>query len=138
MTPSRRAPQADLHSASYWEGLRAGKVVVQCCRACGLTFFPHLPTCPRCASREVVDQESGGTGTVYSWVRVHRALSDEPVVDPPYAVVTVDLDGGGRVFGRLEPHDAAGVGLAVRPRFVDHGDWTELVFEPRPIEGAGS
>ena len=101
------------------------------CVACDLTFFPHLPTCPRCASRDVADQEAGGTGTVYSWVRVHRALSDDPVVDPPYAVVTVDLDGGGRVFGRLEPHDAARIGLAVTPRFVDHGDWTELVFAPR-------
>ena len=48
--------------------------------------------------------------------------------DVPYAVATVDLDGGARMLGRIEPPDAARIGARVSPVFVDHGDWTELRF----------
>jgi uncharacterized OB-fold protein len=50
--------------------------------------------------------------------------------DVPYAVATVELDGGARVFGRVEPPDIAAIGLRVRPHFVDHDGWTELRFVP--------
>jgi uncharacterized OB-fold protein len=132
------APVADLHSQTFWEGLRLGKVVVQHCADCGMTFFPHLPNCPECAGRKLSAQTSPGTGTIYSWVRVHRALSDDPVVSLPYAIVTVDLDEGGRIFGRMEPHESASIGATVQAGFVDHGDWTELVFHPRNPRTAGA
>ena len=93
-------------------------------------FFPRLPTCPRCGGRRLVDETVSGAGTVYSWVRVHRALGDTPVVEPPYVVATIDLDDGCRMFGRIEPHQSAAIGLAVTPAFVDHDGWTELVFAP--------
>jgi uncharacterized OB-fold protein len=48
----------------------------------------------------------------------------------PYTIATVDLDGGGRIFGRVEPAEAAAIGLAVGPVFVDHDGWTELRFAP--------
>jgi hypothetical protein len=67
---------------------------------------------------------------VYSWVRVHRPLSDVPVVEPPYVVATVELDDGCRMFGRIEPHESATIGLTVAGSFVDHEGWTELVFIP--------
>jgi len=56
------------------------------------------------------------------------AVGWSPVGDVPYAVATVDLDGGARMFGRIEPPGAARIGARVSPLFVDHGDWTELRF----------
>jgi uncharacterized protein len=126
-----KAPVADLHSRTFWEGLRVRKIIVQQCSACDLTFFPHLPACPNCGSRELSDRTVSGHGTVYSWVRVHRALSDEPAVDAPYAIVTVDLDEGARLFARMEPHASASIGLEVQAGFIDHDGWTELLFRPR-------
>ncbi len=80
----------------------------------------------------MADQVTAGSGTVYSWVRVHRPLSDRPVVAPPYVVATVELEDGCRMFGRIEPQESAAIGLSVGADFVDHGRWTELVFVPGP------
>jgi uncharacterized OB-fold protein len=125
-------PDDDLHSAAFWEGLRRREVVVGRCLDCRRNFFPHLPSCPRCGGRRVADQVTAGSGTVYSWVRVHRPLSDAPVVAPPYVVATVELDDGCRMFGRIEPQESVAIGMPVRASFVDHGGWTELVFVPGP------
>jgi uncharacterized OB-fold protein len=143
-----------VHSAAYWDGLRQHRVVIQHCQNCVGDFFPHLPACPRCASRNLVDRVVTGTGIVYSWVGVERNLSGDDSLPIPYAVVTVDLDVepsvdaplgpvpatqaeiplACRVFGRLVPHDAAGIGLAVEAIFEDHDGWTELLFAPRSTE----
>jgi hypothetical protein len=84
-------------------------------------------------------------------VGVERNLGGDDSLPIPYAVVTVDLDVDAsvgaplgpvpatqaeiplacRVFGRLVPHDAAAIGLAVEPVFEDHDGWTELLFAPR-------
>ncbi len=45
-------------------------------------------------------------------------------------VATVELDDGCRMFGRIEPHQSAAIGLAVIATFVDHDGWTELAFAP--------
>ena len=126
------APEADDESRPLWDALSAHRVVVQECRACSRRRLERMPTCPWCGSGKYRDIEVAGTGVVYSWVRAHRALRPGAAEDDlPYAIATVDLDGGGRVFGRLEPPDAAAIGLAVGPRFVDHPGWTELRFSAR-------
>ena len=126
------APEIDDESRPLWEALAAHRVIVQECAACSRRRLERMPACPWCGSEQALDVEVAGTGTVYSWVRAHRALGGpQPEEGLPYAVVTVDLDGGGRVFGRLDPPAAAAVGLAVAPRFVDHPGWTELRFTPR-------
>jgi uncharacterized protein len=134
------APVADRESAAFWDGLRERRVVVQACRACGRHRFPRMPSCPYCGEPGGTDVVVPGTGRVYSWVRVHRPLS--PAVadaggELPYAVVTVSLDTGPRLVGRLEPADRAAVDLPVRPLFVDHGGWTELRFQPDEADEPG-
>ena len=127
------APVADRESAPFWEGLAARRIVVQACRACGRHRFPRMPSCPYCGEPGGTDVVVPGTGRVYSWVRVHRLLSAGAGAhdgELPYAVVTVTLDTGPRMVGRLEPADRATVDLPVRPLFVDHDGWTELRFRP--------
>ena len=46
----------------------------------------------------------------------------------PYAIATVDLDGGGRIFARVTPTEDVVIGARVTPSFVDHSEWTELRF----------
>ena len=126
------APVPDAESLPFWQALAEHRVVVQECSACGRRRAERMPGCPWCGATSASDVETGGTGVVYSWVRVHRPLGEGAGVDDlPYTVAAVDLDGGGRVFGRLEPAGAAATGLAVTARFVDHDGWTELRFGPR-------
>jgi uncharacterized OB-fold protein len=88
-----------------------------------------MPACPYCGEPGGTDVVVPGTGRVYSWIRVNRDLGGSGR-DVPYAVVTVTLDTGPRMVGRLEPAARAAVDIPVRPLFVDHGTWTELRFEP--------
>jgi uncharacterized protein len=125
------APQPDIESAPYWGALRAHRIVLQRCTACGKHRFPPMPTCPYCGARGREDVEVAGTGRVYSFVRVHRALTPAMAGETPYAVATVELDEGPRMVGRVDESAAAvAIGDAVRPQFVDHDTWTELRFQP--------
>jgi uncharacterized OB-fold protein len=124
------APTPDQLSEPFWAALAQRRVLVQECPACGRRRFPRLPSCPYCAAEGGTDVEVPGTGTVYSFVRMHRALTPAMADEVPYTIATVDLDGGGRIFGRVEPAEAAAIGLVVGPVFVDHDGWTELRFTP--------
>ncbi len=125
-----RGPRPDEESADFWRSLARHRIEVQRCVACGRHRFPPMPSCPYCAAPEAEAVEIAGTGTVYSWVTVHRALSPAMADDVPYSVVTVDLDGGGRMFGRVVEPDVVAIGDRVGPVFVEREGWTELRFAP--------
>ena len=129
-------PVPDEHSAPYWAALVERRILLQTCSACSKHRFPRMPACPFCGTAGGDDVEVAGTGTVYSFVRPNRALTPAYAEIAPYAVASVDLDGGGRIFGRVVPAGSCAIGLRVTPAFADHpavapGDgtaWTELVF----------
>jgi uncharacterized OB-fold protein len=100
-----------------------------------------MPACPYCAATGSEDVEVSGSGSVYSYVVVHRALTPAMEDQVPYCIATVDLDGGGRIHGRLEPASAAAIGQPVDAVFVDHPGWTELRFRaaaPLAAPGMGT
>ena len=135
MTDARPGPHLDPDNAPFWAGLQRGVVVVQECEACGRRRFGRLGACPQCGRPGGIDVEVSGEGTVYSFVRVHRALTPDAPDDLPYAVGTIDLDGGARVLGRVEPPDAAASGVRGVPRFVDRVDFNT---SPGYIAGPGA
>lgn len=118
----------DLDGDPWWEALASHQVIVQSCASCGRQRLPRMPACPWCATPGADDVAIDGHGAVYSFVRALRALTPGMEDEVPYAIATVDLDGGARVFGRVEPPDIAVIGLRVEPRFLDHDGWTELRF----------
>lgn len=126
------APATDLDSEPFFAGLRRGVIVVQECGACGRRRFGRLGACPYCGTVGGTDVEVSGAGVVHSFVRVHRALTAAMADDVPYAIATVELDDGVRMLGRVEPADAAEIGVRVVPLLVDHGEWTELRFTAAP------
>jgi uncharacterized OB-fold protein len=142
IAPDAPPPVPDEESAPFWSALADRRIVLQHCPSCGRRRFPRMPTCPWCGAGGGDDVEVPGTGTVYSFVRPQRALTPASAPLAPYAVATVDLDDGGRMFGRVVPADACRIGLRVVPAFADHpGDrsvieggtaWTELCFRPAP------
>ncbi|MCU1368094.1 MAG: putative nucleic-acid-binding protein containing a Zn-ribbon [Ilumatobacteraceae bacterium] len=130
-------PTPDEHSAVFWAGLAQRRIVIQVCASCDRRRFPRMPTCPYCGAVGDDDVEAAGTGTVYSFVRPQRALTPAYAELAPYAIATVELDGGGRMFGRVVPAEACAIGLRVTPDFADHpgagaAAWTELVFRAAP------
>jgi uncharacterized OB-fold protein len=121
-------PVPDEDSADYWSALRDQRILLQQCTRCGETRFPRMPGCPQCGSDGSVDVEVRGTGTVYSWIVIHRPLGGLSPEQLPRTIVTVELDEGCRILGRLVDDAEVGVDLPVEAVFVDQGGWTELAF----------
>jgi uncharacterized OB-fold protein len=130
-------PVPDEHSAPFWAALAERRILLQVCGACSKRRFPRMPACPFCGTAGGDDVDAAGTGTVYSFVRPDRALTPAYAELAPYAIASVDLDGGGRMFGRVIPAAGCAIGARVTAAFADHpGDdaaaWTELCFRVAP------
>ena len=123
-------PSPDQESAHYWAELNEHHIVVQVCSACGRRRFPPTPACPYCAEPESRWERIEGTGTVYSYIVVHRAFDPAFAGEVPYAIATIDFDGGGRIVARTTERPV--IGARMRPEFVPHHGWTELRFAPLP------
>jgi uncharacterized OB-fold protein len=87
-------------------------IMLQRCLHCSRLWYTPLPACPYCAGQGPQAEEHDGAGTIYSWTTVHRSLEDPPA-PVPYTILTVDLDVGAKVHGRLAASDAPEPGAAV-------------------------
>ena len=101
----------------FWEGIRAGKLLIQRCKACGALRHPPGPMCPSCQSLEWDALESSGRGIVYSFVVMHHPPI--PPFDYPNTVLLVELEEGTRLVTQL----ADG-----KPGDVEVGTPVEVVF----------
>jgi uncharacterized OB-fold protein len=92
----RPIPEPTPDSRPYWDGLRAGKFLVQRCAACGeLRHYPR-PLCSGCYSFDVEWTALSGQGTVHSWTVCHHAFLPAFKAELPYIIAIVDLEGGVR------------------------------------------
>jgi uncharacterized OB-fold protein len=97
--PLLPAPAAD--TAPFQAGLREGRLLLQRCERCERVRYPLAPACPHCGGAEHRWEQFGGGGSVHSWVRYQRAFHAVFAPLVPYVVVSVELDAGPRMFGRL-------------------------------------
>ncbi|MBV8087305.1 MAG: Zn-ribbon domain-containing OB-fold protein [Chloroflexi bacterium] len=115
----------------YWEGTRAGQLLLQRCSACGHMWHPPLPRCPACHSEAFEWVPASGRGTVYSYAIVQHATHAAFADKVPYMTALVQLEEGPRVLTNLRRCDAPAVGLPVRVVFEELADGTVLPqFEP--------
>jgi uncharacterized OB-fold protein len=110
----------------YWQGTRAGKLMVQRCGGCGTWQWGPEWICHACRSWDMKWVEVAGRGTIWTWTRcwhpVHPALKEAG----PYIAVLVEVPhaGGIRMLGNLlgDPHQAVGIGAPVTAVFEPHDD----------------
>lgn len=115
-------------SDAYWAGAAEGALVLQRCAACGhVRHYPQV-LCPVCHSFETEHVTATGRGAVHSWTVCHHAFAPDVADEVPYTLVTVDMEEGVRVLGRLEGEVTLRIGLPVTLRFdpTDGG-------RPRPV-----
>ncbi|HEY3697370.1 Zn-ribbon domain-containing OB-fold protein [Phenylobacterium sp.] len=96
----------------FWEGARAGRLLVQKCGNCGLVRHPPAPMCAKCQSLEVDIQECCGRAKVLGWVASkHPNRPDED----PRIVVHLELEEGIKLISNIQgiPLDEIHVGLPV-------------------------
>ena len=118
----------------YWEGARAGRLLVQHCAACDRIWHPPLPCCPHCRrSGDIGWREMSGAGTVYSYTVVTHPTHVQFADRVPYVVAIVALAEGPRLVTGITgcaPRDVR-IGMPVRATFVPvNDDITLPYFEP--------
>ena len=91
-------PKPTPETQHFWDGARAGKLLLQQCDDCQHIYFPPRPFCPECASRGVTIFQASGKGRLYSYVINHRPPR---WIDGPYSIAVVELDEGPRMMSNI-------------------------------------
>ena len=138
--PPRPRPAITEDNAFFFEGLAAGRLLIQRCGSCGVLRHPPRPACATCHSFEWDTVASSGRGTVFSYVVVHHPRV--PAFDYPLPIAVVELDEGTRLVADLVGVDPADVriGMPVVVEIVAVDDELTLaMFRPDPdAPGAAS
>lgn len=132
--PARAArpdPVVNRDNAGFWEGVAAGRLLIQRCGACADLRFPWLPGCNTCGSPEWDTVEASGEGTVFSYVVMHHPpfpAFSESGEGGPYAVALIELAEGVRMVSNVVgvPYDEVRVGMPVRLEFLRTGPEAQL------------
>ncbi|HEX5612565.1 MAG TPA: OB-fold domain-containing protein [Burkholderiales bacterium] len=112
--------------APFAEGLRAGEIRYQACRACNAPQTLARYACRACGAADLEWRAARGTGRVYAVTTVARAPSDEYRALAPYTLAIVELDEGPRLMGHAAP--GARIGDRVRAGFFWFGERQLLRF----------
>ncbi len=97
--PDPPQPSMSQDTAFFWEGLQHKKLLIQRCSQCGLLRHPPGPACTACHSLDWDTLESSGTGSLYSFVIIHKPQN--PAFDYPHPVGLIELDEGVRMIAPL-------------------------------------
>jgi uncharacterized OB-fold protein len=83
----------DGDSAPHFRGRLRHELLIQQCEDCDRWNYPPRPICPNCWSSSLVYRAVAGTGVVYLATFLHLGPAIPGVsYDPPYPVVSVELD----------------------------------------------
>ena len=136
-TQARRPRPAITHdNAFFWDGIAAGKLLLQRCR-CGRLRHPPGPACPACRSFEWEAVAASGRGRVYSFVVAHHPPI--PPFEYPNPIGLVELEEGPRIVAGLVGVEPAAIriGMPVLCEIAEvEPGWKLPRF--RPAEGGGS
>jgi uncharacterized OB-fold protein len=120
------APAQEPLALPYWEGTRAGRLVIQRCRGCGRHQWGPEWVCHRCHSFDLGWEEVAPRGRIWSWQRPHHPVHPALTGHGPYTIVLVELPhaDGVRMVGNLlcGPTDPVAIGAEVEAVFEPHDE----------------
>lgn len=133
-SPRRRPrPVINRDNRFFWDGVAAGELRIQRCQSCKELRHPPGPMCPNCRSTEWDWVISSGQGTIYSFAIHHHPPL--PGIEPPHAVVLVELEEGVRFLAETQgmTHRDVRIGMPVTLTFkqIDE-ELTVPAFAPAP------
>ncbi|MBY0331255.1 MAG: OB-fold domain-containing protein [Acetobacteraceae bacterium] len=116
-------PEISAETRPYWDGLAAGRLLLQRCTGCGAIRHYPRPLCPACHSFEHDWVEAAGTATVHSWTVAHHPFHPAWRGAPPFTLVTADLPEGVRILAPLHGAgpEALRIGAPLRIGIEDNG-----------------
>ncbi len=111
----------------------------QRCAGCGAVQYPRRRVCWRCSGTRLDEYRLARRGRVFTFTRDHLV----PSPDPPTAMVSADLEGGGRFYTQMTDCDPATVAIGMPVeltfrRFHEGGELVNYFWKFRPVLGASS
>jgi len=106
MTATRPMPRPDEASMPFFDGARAGRLMLQRCE-CGTYVWPVKTRCSTCWSDQLSWQPAAGQGVLFSFSVVHQVYHPALADQVPYNVCLVELDEGVRIYSTVEGAGAA-------------------------------
>jgi uncharacterized protein len=136
LEPGRPRPEPTPETKHFWEGAKAGKLLLQRCKDTGKAYFPPRPFSPYTGSRNVEVFEASGRATLLSYVIHHRPV---PGFKPPYAIAVVELEEGPRMMTNIvdcpQTPEALVLDMPLEVAFTPMDDSISLPLF-RPAKGA--
>lgn len=110
--PSPPQPAINQDSAFFWQGLKAGQLLIQRCKGCGVLRHPPGPACTECHSLEWDTVASTGRGSLFSFVVMHQPK--HPAFDYPLPVGLIELEEGTRLVAPIKCTDTTTLRTGMR------------------------
>lgn len=123
-TVPKPIPVPDDVSAPFYDGARAGKLMLQHCQACDGWSFPVRERCPHCFAAPLQWRAASGRGTLYTFAVMHQVMNPGFAADVPYNVSQIDLEEGVRMVSNIVgvANDALRIGMKLEAFFEDVGN----------------
>ena len=128
----RALPTPTPETQHFWDGCKAGELLLQRCTDCSHTYFPPRPFCPGCGSRSVEIVKASGKASLYSYVINHRPRPD--MGKDPHSIAVVQLEEGPRmmtnIIGCPQTPEALQLDMPVEVTFETFGEIALPLFQP--------
>jgi hypothetical protein len=114
---------ADRWTGPFWAAAGEERLTCAQCGNCGRFRMPPSPFCPYCRSQKLDWRSLPGTGTVYSFTVVERAVLPGSEDNIPYVAAVIALDGAepARLISNIVDGDVDAIRIGARVRVVfDH------------------
>jgi uncharacterized OB-fold protein len=123
-TIAKPAPVPDEISAPFFDGARAGRLMLQHCTACDAWSFPVRERCPHCFAAKLEWRPASGRGSLYTFTVMHQVMNPGFASVVPYNVAQVDLAEGVRITSNVVGvgNDALRIGMALEVVFEEVGE----------------
>ena len=116
----------------FWDGAKAGKLMLPRCTTCNKVHFYPRAICPFCHSTDLEWIEASGEGFIHTFAVQHRAFGGW-AEEAPFVTAYIDLKEGDRIFTVLrgvDPNapDLKWIGMKVKVEFEEASDEVSIPF----------
>ncbi|MCI5074193.1 Zn-ribbon domain-containing OB-fold protein [Oricola sp.] len=93
-----KLPRPTPETLPFWQGAKAGKLMLPWCEDCGQPHFYPRAICPHCLSDRLDWRQASGRGKLHTYVINHRAAKG---FTAPYVIAVVELAEGPRMLSNV-------------------------------------
>jgi len=104
MAYNKPIPEPDPLSKPFWDGAKAGKLMLPRCLDCNRVHWYPRWICPHCHSMKLEWIEASGKGRIHTFAVQHRAFGGW-AEEAPFVTAYIDLQEGDRMLTVLRGVD---------------------------------